>query len=854
MTNRNARATWGLGTAARAVVALLAIHVFAGCEGEQGEQGPPGVGAVKSDGLTVVLSASKPANGQFFAAGERIVVTITLTDEKNTALSLDDLSTAGLYMYGPKNVQTIKTAAALLNASTDRDAEGSLHHYVDLKKLASTDLKVNGNVLTYTLRPITSEEAGTYTVGFRSVASANALSQSFELGDVQIGTADVQKEIVGNCADCHKGAMSGRFYLHHADPTSRNPAGSWSIDSDPVRTCKNCHNQEGYAAYCASRTESPCSTANKVPDNIVRRVHGVHMGEELENPLNTDPKNGDFKDYTEVVFPADVRNCTKCHLDDSWKNKPSRLACGACHDHVDFSTGENHGGHEGGQSGGVQTDDKNCATCHPPDSGGLAPISVVHKVSQPMNKIDLSLTAPGNGKYYVAGEKPVVTLVIKDDNGNPIDHTTVSESTFSTAALYVYGPRQGTKPVLTNSAKNGNSKSRASATSSKAASGDPKVWTFAAGDTFKIAVNGGAVQVLDAPVGAQTPTQVVDWLKANLKDVTVSANSSNNINILSNIQGASSIIAIYNSAVTTKMGWKPGPLELKKHGEVYGATPGTTVEPFVIIGNASTAGNDLRPRKDALNYTDPNVTRSAGNITYQLDDVSGLRSGTYMMYSYVLPVADKVPNFKLKTGIGFLTFQVGTETPDKKTATNCTQCHGDTIWHLDEGPIHAEPFDTDYCKACHDYNRSGTGDLFSRVGGNSTSGWAGFGAKPIVARVHGVHRGAYLDHPEWVYAGDPNAFNGIIFPQDIRNCTKCHAETNSWNENPGRLQCMSCHDSDAAIAHGAAMTVDPTPEDPYGGDEKESCKTCHGVGRDFAVSTVHNVWDPYKPPYPREKE
>lgn len=203
-----------------------------------------------------------------------------------------------------------------------------------------------------------------------------------------------------------------------------------------------------------------------------------------------------------------------------------------------------------------------------------------------------------------------------------------------------------------------------------------------------------------------------------------------------------------------------------------------------------------------------------------------------------------------------MTFQMGTETPSKKVATNCTQCHGNTIWHLDEGPIHAEPFDTDYCLACHDYGRSGTGDLFSRVGGNSTSGWAGYGAKPIAARVHGVHFGASLEHPEWVYAGNPNAFNEVVFPQDVRNCTKCHSAetTGTWKTEPSRLACTACHDSASAVAHTDLMTNDPTPSDPYGPDGTPTCKSCHGAGKEFAPDKVHNVSNPYKPPYPREPE
>jgi hypothetical protein len=31
-----------------------------------------------------------------------------------------------------------------------------------------------------------------------------------------------------------------------------------------------------------------------------------------------------------------------------------------------------------------------------------------------------------------------------------------------------------------------------------------------------------------------------------------------------------------------------------------------------------------------------------------------------------------------------------------------------------------------------------------------------------------------MEHPEYGYAGNPTAFAEIIFPQDVRNCVKCH--------------------------------------------------------------------------------
>ena len=128
----------------------------------------------------------------------------------------------------------------------------------------------------------------------------------------------------------------------------------------------------------------------------------------------------------------------------------------------------------------------------------------------------------------------------------------------------------------------------------------------------------------------------------------------------------------------------------------------------------------------------------------------------------------------------------------------------------------------DQCGACHDYQN-----------GNVTGAWGG--AAAITKRVHAVHAGATLNFPLLTVGyinGDPVPGRNwdITFPEDLRNCQVCHpggTSSGSWKTKPARLPCAGCHDSDAATAHMTIMTVDPTPANPYSGDEVESCKTCH---------------------------
>ncbi len=92
----------------------------------------------------------------------------------------------------------------------------------------------------------------------------------------------------------------------------------------------------------------------------------------------------------------------------------------------------------------------------------------------------------------------------------------------------------------------------------------------------------------------------------------------------------------------------------------------------------------------------------------------------------------------------------------------------------------AVDFNTDICNSCHDYKRQIAGK----------SGWTdknnGYGAAPLARRVHGVHYGRYLDKPGEVHTVD---YSGVIFPQDVRNCTKCHSSETSgtWKTAPSRV-------------------------------------------------------------------
>lgn len=669
-------------------------------------------------GWSINVKVSAPTNGLYLVTGEAPVVTVSLLDTFAGDLNREDFSTLNLYMYGPQDPRKTVTAVKLLNASTNR-AERP-HHYIDLT--TNPDVQVNNQVFTYPLRPVTDEAPGTYRLSLWARLGSDVIQQVMRFADIQIGTATVENPVVAKraadgtakCAACHEGTISGKIYMHHIDPRSAGGFGSWALDFEPVASCKSCHNNDGYAAF-----HDDAAAGGRVPDPIVRRVHGVHRGAGLKLPFNVDPDTGDFRDYLNVDLPADIRNCTKCHLDDRWKTIPSRLACGACHDNIWFGTVADL---PTGMTAHYvpQPDDNYCSFCHKSDSGGFEyqgkdlAVAAIHAIPQLVKHVvELAMTLPTNGNFYVTGEAPQLTIRFQelDTNGAPtgvyVNPTAVTDTNWNRLRLQVSGPRALTLPALT----------------------------------------------------------------------TASSDHSRS-------------------------------------------------------GSTSYIYNDLRRRTDPLK-DDPRVTRTTNSIIYQLEPITNLTAGTYTVY-----VQGRTNGVSF-SDLNVINFQVGTATPEKMVATSCTDCHDTTKMHG------SYPFKPDLCKSCHDYQNQ----LSGKANWND-SNW-GFGAAPLSRRVHGVHYGNYVNKPFEIHARDGEHFQHIIFPMDIRNCTKCHSESTTWTEKPNRLACLACHDSDTTIVHAKLMTWDPTPAEPFSGDEAETCTVCHGKGDAHSPAAVHSLTDPYVPLYLR---
>ena len=153
-------------------------------------------------------------------------------------------------------------------------------------------------------------------------------------------------------------------------------------------SCNECHStlkvhgtrvDPNYCVICHNPGSTDYNTNNSI--DLKYMIHKFHAGKDLTKDFQVvrAVAKGTLSTGTKIGFtyPQAQQNCVKCHdgsasathkteQGDNWKNVPSRNACGACHDGIDFSTGKGTtlGGATTGHIGGSKQDDKQCVLCH----------------------------------------------------------------------------------------------------------------------------------------------------------------------------------------------------------------------------------------------------------------------------------------------------------------------------------------------------------------------------------------------------------------------------------------------------------------------------------------------------------
>ncbi len=471
--------------------------------------------------------------------------------------------------------------------------------------------------------------------------------------------------------------------------------------------------------------------------NFPNFIHQLHMGENLSNT---------GYNYANILlngvrYPQDIRNCQTCHTNqpqsavldappvapqtaqgDNWMNVPSRLACGACHDNVDFT--KTHGSNVPASD---TTDDHLCSLCHTP-----AAIAVYHT--------------------------PVWTPVQSGQNIAP-----------------AHGGMQSYSYQATNTAnlpKNAHSISWNLISAKVDATGVPSL-------TFSILMDGKAITLNAQPATVPATTTAVDMFPASapfVNNLFGAATDAPEFFLIAGLPQDGIVPADYNyrATPTLKSIWSGAaaaaalPITWKDNGNsTYTITatgyklPAGTGVVAMGIGLGMLTETDLTPAK-----TDPNQISSyilAANstpftqmdFTYNANAYTALPTGGLIIPSRVQMMnvagagAGKIPIMSRRNIIKVNACNICHGTLGAFTAVNAaSNFHGVGIGDGNDGAS---------CIICH--NTTGVdGTAFSY----NTKTW-----------VHALHAGTMRDNPYTPEAA-ASQFWDIDYPGLLNNCEACH--------------------------------------------------------------------------------
>ncbi len=238
---------------------------------------------------------------------------------------------------------------------------------------------------------------------------------------------------------------------------------SWVPDGSTVETeldvvtdtaCNSCHTRLEFhggsrrgvemCQLCHTETNSINPESGNTIDFQVM-IHKIHRGKDLPSVIAGEPYYfigymGAREDFSDVAYPWDMRDCSKCHdgsQGDRWITRPAQKPCSSCHDRTYFGEGDAPEGWEKHTAG--PRDDSECIVCHGEDS--LEPITQSHYTtwSDPnapdvMAKVlEISNAQPG--------QQPSVEFEVEVDGQA---HDLIAEP-FDRIRVRLWGPTSDTK-------------------------------------------------------------------------------------------------------------------------------------------------------------------------------------------------------------------------------------------------------------------------------------------------------------------------------------------------------------------------------------------------------------------------
>ena len=378
----------------------------------------PGANGAPSKWVSYVVTTvpSKDAQGVVGTSAP------TRPGSDNTGTLVDNGN--GTYVYTfYRDITKVKDEVAAMSAS-GKEALGDLTY--DANAVHRIALVVSGDVPGTGSNTPDGSDSGVPRVRMQN--PINAFYDFIPATGKAVAAADPSREIVATakCNECHDKLGGGP-----GNSTAASPAAFHGGARNDTRLCVTCHtSQRGYGRTEATISGNTFSGSTYVVDgrtigDLPNFVHKTHLGEHLAK------KSYNYANvvFNHVTYPQDIKNCTKCHdgagtsnktaNGDNWKAVPSRLACGACHDGINFATGKGvtlADAREGmttsqyGHIGGAQADDKNCALCHSADAVPVYHVTVDPEGSEGRGGYPVNTATDTPTPGYPRGQGPGIPL------------------------------------------------------------------------------------------------------------------------------------------------------------------------------------------------------------------------------------------------------------------------------------------------------------------------------------------------------------------------------------------------------------------------------------------------------------
>jgi OmcA/MtrC family decaheme c-type cytochrome len=597
--------------------------------------------------------------------------------------------------------------------------------------------------------------------------------------------------------------------------------------------CNQCHNQvTGHGTRVETKLCVTCHNPGSwvlndddstTPVDFKVMIHKIHRGENL-------PSGGyavGTHDFSDVVFPQDIRNCTKCHdgsdadaenytvQGDNWKTQPSWQACGSCHDDIDFTKNGvvdapnyDPSGHPGGKLADTvaEIDNSKCLECHS-ENKIAGSIEEKHAIPEQLARTKFKLNID-----KVTCLKPDTT---PDTKCTPGDTPTVT--------FYVSDPTNGDAKYDIASTKE----------------------IFNCGSTLK----------------NSSLSMLVAW---DNKDYN---NTDSGIDLTGGHKAPSAANSIPISLT--------GAVETPAGSHIYTVSAANAAEPFVIPDGSGPNGYTATG-SGTVAFIGRLVADFNGNGICEETLENGDRERIFpksVVASFIIDDAkvvarrQVVDNAKCNKCHEQVSLHGGSRNGE---ALVCVICHNPNQTDVKDRPR----FDVTAG------DEAGDIDVDSTVDGKREE------SVDFRRMIHGIHAGAASAHgfrEEGLNIGADHDFSDVRFPGILQDCETCHlpgtyvldgdwelptengilsstiaaaplgttaAEIGAEVEDPAddlnitptAAVCSSCHDGDLAKAHmevpGGAVFAE-TQGVISGAPVIETCAICHGPGRSADVELVH---------------